>query len=85
MGHGPVQYDHYYTKLVREFLESTMKKVEAMIREGKTIEQIQATINMDEFKKGVWDASAEGIAPTDWKYNLDTIVERIWRGIRGQG
>jgi len=85
MGHGPVQNDHSYTRQVREFLETTMKKVEDLIRQGKTIEQVQETINMDEFKKGAWDPSREGFLQDDWKFNLNTIVERIWRGIRGQG
>ena len=85
MGHGPVQKDHRYTRQVREFLETAMKKVEALIRQGKTIEQVQETISMDEFKKGAWDPSNEGFLENDWKYNLNTIVERIWRGIRGQG
>ena len=85
MGHGPVQNDHSYTRQVREFLGTAMKKVEALIRQGKTIEQVQEAMNMDEFKKGVWDSSKEGFREEDWNYNLNTIVERIWRGIRGQG
>lgn len=85
MGHGPVQKDHKYTRQVREFLETAMKKVEALIRQGKTIEQVQEAMRMDEFKKGAWDTSREGFLEEDWKYNLNTIVERIWRGIRGQG
>ena len=85
MGHGPVQKNHNYTRQVREFLESTMKKVEALIRQGKTIEQVQEAINMDEFKKGPWNPSVQGFLEEDWKYNLNTITERIWRGIRGQG
>ena len=83
-GHGPVQTDHSYTKLVREFLEVLMAKVEKLIWEGRTIEQIQSTIDMDDFKKGPWDESGE-VKESDWKMNLNTIIERVWRGVRGQG
>ena len=83
-GHGPVLYDHSYTRMVREFLESLIKKVEALIWQGKTIEQVQATINMDEFRKGPWHESNKA-ANDDWIINLQTIIERVWRGIRGQG
>lgn len=83
-GHGPVQSDHQYTQQVLQFLETAMQKVEAMIWQGKTIEEIQATINMDEFKKGAWSGSYPDFE-AGWKYNLNAIVDRIWRGIRGQG
>lgn len=81
-GHGPVMKDHSYTRQVRAFLEGILSKTEAMIRQGMTLDQIRATINMDEYRKGVWSNEADA---ADWKTNLNTIVERAWRGIRGQG
>lgn len=84
LGHGPVQKDHAYTRLFREFLEQLLKKEEVLIREGKTLEQAQELINMDEFKKGPWKNDSPAFL-TDWDFNLKTIIERAWRGIRGQG
>jgi hypothetical protein len=57
------------------------KKVETMIRDGKTLDQIKATINADELKKGVWSKESN----EDWDYNLRNVSERIWKCVRGQG
>jgi cyclase len=83
-GHGPVQLDHSYTRLLRQFLQSLLVKVELLIWEGKTIEQVQQEIDMDVFKRGPWEES-NPVVRENWKTNLNTIIERVWRGIRGQG
>jgi glyoxylase-like metal-dependent hydrolase (beta-lactamase superfamily II) len=81
-GHGPVQRDHAYTRQVRELLERVTSRVEAMAREGRTLEQIQATFEADELRKGVW---ADPALDEDWKVTMTTLIERAWRGVRGQG
>jgi cyclase len=81
-GHGPVQTDHTYTMQLRQFLEAVLSKTEAMIRQGMTLDQIRNAIDMDDHRKGVWGREED---KEDWKLNLNTIVERAWRGVRGQG
>jgi glyoxylase-like metal-dependent hydrolase (beta-lactamase superfamily II) len=81
-GHGPVQRDHAYTRQVRELLERVTSRVEAMAREGRTLEQIQATFEADDLRKGVW---ADPALDEDWKVTMTTLIERAWRGVRGQG
>jgi len=81
-GHGPVQQDHAYTRQVRELLERVTSRVEAMAREGKTLEQIQASLEAKDLRKGVW---ADPALDEDWKVTMTTLVERAWRGVRGQG
>jgi len=81
-GHGPVQRDHAYTRQVRQLLEGVATRVEAMAREGKTLEQIQATLDAEEFRKGVW---AKPAFDEDWKVTKATLIERAWRGVRGNG
>ena len=81
-GHGPVQRDHAYTRQVRELLERVTSRVEAMAREGKTLEQIQATFEANDLRQGVWAGPA---LDEDWKVTMTTLVERAWRGVRGQG
>ena len=81
-GHGPVQRDHAYTSQVRELLERVTSRVEAMAREGRTLEQIQATFEADDLRKGVW---ADPALDEDWKVTMTTLIERAWRGVRGQG
>jgi cyclase len=82
LGHGPVQYDHSYTRQVKEFLQTTLARVEALILEGKTLDEIKQTIDLNDMRKGVWSNEKD---LEDWKTNVATIVERMWRGIRGQG
>jgi cyclase len=83
-GHGPVQRDHAYTKLMREFLESAAQQTEKMIREGKTLEQIQKSIDLSAFKRGPWKGDTQEFKE-DWTHNSNALVERLWRCIRGQG
>lgn len=84
MGHGPVQYNKDYLKQFKNFLMVTVKRTEKMIREGKTLIQIQNELNLDDLRTGIWKQSSEA-TDEDWKYNHDTLIERIWRGLRGQG
>ena len=56
-GHGPVQRDHAYTRQVRELLERVTSRVEAMAREGKTLEQIQANLEARRAAEGRLDGS----------------------------
>jgi glyoxylase-like metal-dependent hydrolase (beta-lactamase superfamily II) len=81
-GHGPVQHDHAYTRQVRELLEGVTSRVEAMAREGKTLEQIQASLEAGDLRKGAWTDPA---LDEDWKVTMTTLIERAWRGVRGQG
>ncbi len=82
-GHGPVMRDHAYTRRVRELFEAALAGVEKMAREGRTLEQVQEELLLEEPRKGYapWlEAPAE-----DWSYVRKTLIERCWRGLRGQG
>lgn len=83
-GHGPVQRDHAYTVRVRSLLEAATSRVERLIREGKTLEQVQAGVDLEDARKGFapWNELED---PADWKTTTDVLVERAWRGVRGQG
>ena len=81
-GHGPVMHDHAYTRQVRELLETIVARVDAMARDGKTIEQIQAGIVLDDLRKPPWTGTDRD---DDWKQTMNALVERAWRGVRGQG
>jgi glyoxylase-like metal-dependent hydrolase (beta-lactamase superfamily II) len=83
-GHGPVMHDHAYTRQVRELLEAATSRVEAMIRKGMTLEQIQAAIDLDDRRRSCPAWSPAGFAD-DWKIVTNALVERCWRGVRGQG
>jgi glyoxylase-like metal-dependent hydrolase (beta-lactamase superfamily II) len=83
-GHGPVMHDHSYTRQVRELLEAATSRVAAMAREGKTLDLIQSTLTLEDIRARVpaWRAPA---LKADWETNTKALVERAWRGVRGQG
>lgn len=83
-GHGPVMHDHRYTKQVRALLEAAVTRVEAMAREGKTLEEVQAGLNLDDLRKA-WPAWNAPGGDEEWEYTVKTLAERAWRGVRGQG
>lgn len=80
LGHGPIQYNHDYTKQFRLFLKMASAKVEALIWQGKTLKEIQSSVDYEELRKGVW-ASPKDL--DDWKYNSTVITARLWNCIRG--
>lgn len=82
-GHGPVLHDHAYTMKVRKLLEETAVRVESMIREGRTMEEIENTVTMEDHYYGVWDTGS-GTGKQAWKGTIKMLVERTWRNIRGQ-
>jgi hypothetical protein len=77
-------HDHSYTRQVRELLEEATSRVAAMAREGKTLDQIQSTLTLEDIRARVpaWQAPA---LKADWETNTKALVERAWRGVRGQG
>ena len=83
-GHGPVMRDHAYVRQVRELLEAATTRVAALVREGKTIEEIRAAVTLHDFRAR-WGMDTDAAAREDWRQVADALVERAWRGVRGQG
>jgi cyclase len=83
-GHGPVMRDHTYTRQVRSLMEAVNTRVEAMARAGKTLEQTQAAIDLEDIRQSVpeWSPASQ---KADWKEIVGVLVERAWRGVRGSG
>jgi cyclase len=84
-GHGPVMRDHAYTRAVRELLETVLTRVEAMIREGRTLAQVQDAIDLEDVRTLVPEWSGPSVPAADWTYTRRTLAERAWMGLRGQG
>jgi cyclase len=83
-GHGPVMHDPTYIRQVRALLEAATSRVTALALEGKTLDQIQDTLDLDDIRRAtpVWrDPALDG----DWKASIRMLIERAWRGVRGQG
>ena len=83
-GHGPVMRDHTYTRQVRELLQTVTSRVGAMAQQGKPVEQIQDSLRLEEVRRKVpvWTCAK---LDADWDYIRRTVIERAWRGVRGQG
>lgn len=83
-GHGPVLRDAGYVRQVRALLEAATSRTAALALEGKTLDQIQATLDLDDIRRAtpVWQDPA---LDADWKESIRMLIERAWRGVRGQG
>jgi glyoxylase-like metal-dependent hydrolase (beta-lactamase superfamily II) len=82
-GHGPVFHDHTYTRQVRALLEAATTRATAMALEGKTLDQVQERLTLDDIRAATpaWKASPDD---EDWKATIRVLIERAWRGVRGQ-
>jgi cyclase len=83
-GHGPVMRDHTYTRQVRELLQAATSRVRAMAREGRPLEQIQDSLRLDDVRRKV-PAWTDAKLDADWDAIVRVVIERAWRGVRGQG
>lgn len=84
-GHGPVMRDHAYTRAVRALLEAALQRVNAMILAGRTLAQIQESLDLDDVRAAVPAWTRPGVSADDWTYTRRTLAERCWVGLRGQG
>lgn len=84
-GHGPVFHDHSYTRRVRELMEGVTARVEELARKGRTLEQVQKEIDLEDLRRGYRDWNEGLDDPGDWKQIMSILVERAWKGVRGQG
>ncbi len=83
-GHGPVMRDHGYTRRMRELLEAVTSRVRDHATRGRPVEWIQDSLRLDDIRRTVpaWTGSEHD---ADWDYIVRTVIERAWRGVRGQG
>ena len=77
--------DHEYTRAVRGLVETTLSRVEALVRRGRTLPQIQEELDVADVRARVPDWSGPAVSEEDWDYTRRTLAERAFMGIRGQG
>ncbi len=53
-------------------------------RAGRTLEQVQAEVDLEDVRQSV-PAWAPADQKADWQEIIKVLVERAWRGVRGQG
>ena len=83
-GHGPAYRDHRYTRLVREMMEAVTTRVDSAARRGLTLEQAQDSVTLEDLRAR-WPVDDAEAHRDDWRTVVRVLVERAWRGVRGQG
>lgn len=83
-GHGPVMHDHAYTRKVRQLLEAATGRADSMARLGMTLEQVQDSMSLEDVRRGypIW---TRDVSQDDWRIITRILIERAWKGVRGQG
>jgi glyoxylase-like metal-dependent hydrolase (beta-lactamase superfamily II) len=84
LGHGPTQKDHGYTKQLHELLSAANTETEKWARQGKSLAEVQKLVTLEDYRKGPWDVK-DLVVRSLWKQIISVLVERCWRGVRGQG
>ena len=84
-GHGPVMTDHAYTRSTAALLDAALERVEALVRRGRSLAQVQEELDLDDLRdlEPAW--RGPGISEEDWEYTRRTLAERAFVGLRGQG
>ena len=84
-GHGPVMKDYEYTRAMRALIDAALDRVEAMVRSGRTLAQVQDELDLDDVRARVPEWNGPGVTDEDWEYTRRTLAERAFVGLRGQG
>jgi glyoxylase-like metal-dependent hydrolase (beta-lactamase superfamily II) len=84
-GHGPVMTDHAYTRSIADLLDTALTRVEALVRKGRSLAQVQDELNLEDVRARVPDWSGPGASEDDWTYTRRALAERAFVGLRGQG
>lgn len=82
-GHGPVYRDHGYTRTVRRLMEAVTTRADSMARRGMPLDQVQDSMRLDDVRRAYrpWADAPED----DWRQITRILIERAWKGVRGQG
>jgi glyoxylase-like metal-dependent hydrolase (beta-lactamase superfamily II) len=82
-GHGPVLRDHAYTRQVRELFEAARDRTAALLREGKTLEQVQAGVDLSDLRPR-FVREGDASAGVFWDDSIaKALVERMYQCVVG--
>ena len=75
-------HDHSYTKAMRQLVEGVNSQVATALKQGKSLDQTQATVDATSFRStsAVWMAAA---LDDGWNATVHALVERAWHALRG--
>ena len=81
-GHGPVQRDQAYVKMLIRLLESVRTQVAEAVRSGATLEQTRARVHLDDLEKELTKGDAR-LDPMFQAYFVVPAVERAYQEAKG--
>jgi cyclase len=73
-GHGPVEHDHSYPRLVEELMDSTLARTRAIVLHAGTVDSVKKSLDLSDFRQRfvraddalarvLWDDSVLGALP----------------------
>jgi glyoxylase-like metal-dependent hydrolase (beta-lactamase superfamily II) len=80
-GHGPVMYDHAYTRQVRALLEGVTTQVADLARRGKTLDEVRKSVDVEDLRVAPWN---DPELDEGWQLTVQILIERSWYSVRGQ-
>jgi glyoxylase-like metal-dependent hydrolase (beta-lactamase superfamily II) len=83
-GHGPVMRNVEYVRQVRRLLEAATERTTASVIEGRTLDWVQDSVRLDDVRHAT-PAWTDPALDADWALTVRFLLERAWRGVRGQG
>ena len=83
-GHGPVMHDMSYVRQVRALLEAGNAAARAGALDGRTLDWLQDSVHLDEIRRAT-PAWQDPSLDEDWRESVRILLDRAWRGVRGQG
>jgi cyclase len=83
-GHGPVMHDMSYLRQVRALLGAGTSAARTRALEGRSLDWLQDSVHLDEVRRAT-PAWQDPSLDEDWRETVRILLERAWRGVRGQG
>lgn len=84
LSHGPVQHDWTYVETVRSLIQSLVAQVEAEVKRGATVEEVQKKVTLAEWKTRLAGDDPEKQRAFD-AFFVTPAVERVYRQAKGEG
>ena len=83
-GHGPVMHDMSYLRQVRGLLEASNTAARAAAVDGHQLDWLQDSVHLDQVRRAT-PAWRDSTLDDDWRETVRALLDRSWRGVRGQG
>jgi hypothetical protein len=77
-------HDRRYVRQVRALLEASTAAARAAALDGHPLDWLQDSVSLDAVRR-VTPAWRDSTLDEDWRETVRALLDRSWRGVRGQG